>query len=368
MRVVLLAQGPVEVASSRTRVFAFVPHLERAGIEVDILVWNPADFVARTVRGQVSPRGHLRRLIHNLRVALRLARRAHGSDAVLIQKVVLPPWCLRLLRRRTRRLVFDYDDALNALAPGDERGMRGVIRRARLRRLAACLAASDLVVVENAPNREFAERYCPQTVTITGPIDTERYHPPAGKPPGDTIVLGWIGSPSTTGYLRLIEPALTELARRGRSIALHLIGAAPYDLNGVTVLQFPWSLDGELAALSTFDVGVMPLTNDPWSRGKGGYKILQYMAMGIPTVASPVGVNAEIVQDGVTGFLAADVDAWVRALETLVTSAALRQRMGAAARADAVARYSLAHEAPRWIDALIARPSSSTPAMSEAVR
>ncbi len=369
MRLVLLAQGPDEVASSRTRVFAYVPHLERAGIRAEVLVWNTADFVARTQRGRVSPLGHLRRAAHNIRVALRLARRARGSDAVFIQKVVLPAWYLRLLRRRSGRVVFDYDDALYALAPGDDRGLRAIIRRRRISRFTACLAASDLVVLENAPNREFTQRYCPQTLTITGPIDTERYRPATVEWRGDTVVLGWIGSPSTTGYLRLIEPALTELARRGRAIAVHLIGAGPWDLPGVPVRHVPWSLEHEVEALATFDIGLMPLTDDPWSRGKGGYKILQYMAMGLPTVASPVGVNADIVRDGVTGVLARDVDGWVRALDMLVTDALARRRMGAAARAEVVAGYSLDHYAPQWIGGVLAGASVPAAApMSEAAR
>jgi glycosyltransferase involved in cell wall biosynthesis len=367
VRVVLLAQGSEIVASSRTRVFAYLPHVARAGAEADVLVWNPERFVARTQQGNVSILGHARRFLYNLRVAVRLARRAAGSDAVLVQKVVLPAWYLRLLRRRTGRLVFDYDDALYALAPGHERGVRGVIRRARVRRFAACLAESDAVLVENAPNREFAERHCRETVTITGPIDTERYRPAPPRPETGPVVIGWIGTPWTSGYLQLAAPALAELARRGRSIAVHLIGAAPWSFDGVPVRQVPWSLESEVAALATFDLGLMPLTDDPWARGKGGYKILQYMAMGIPTVASPVGLNGELVRDGVTGFLATDSEGWVRALDALVTDAEARRRMGAAARAEAVARYSLEHYAPIWLRALGAPVPAALP-VAEAVR
>ena len=362
MRVVLLAQGPPEVASSRTRVFAFVPSLHQAGIQTDVLVWNSRDYVAQTRRGRVSARGHVRRLAHNLRAARSLLRLAEGSDAVLIQKVVLPAWYLRLVRRRTRRLVFDYDDALYALAPGDERGARAVIRRRRLRRVTACLAASDLVVLENEANRAFAERHGATTLTITGPIDTERYRPPSSRPRDDRVVLGWIGSPSTTGYLKLVEGAVAALARAGRPIVVHLIGAAPWTVPGVSVRHVPWTLDGEVDALATFDVGLMPLTDDPWSRGKGGYKILQYMAMGVPTVASPVGINAELVRDGITGLLATSEDGWRRALDVLVADAAARRRMGAAARVEAVTRYSLGYYAPLWVRGVTGTlPTAATP-------
>jgi len=118
------------------------------------------------------------------------------------------------------------------------------------------------------------------------------------------------------------------------------------------VIQTPWTLAGEVDALATFDVGLMPLTDDPWSRGKGGYKILQYMAMGIPTVASPVGVNRDLVEHGVTGFLADTSDEWVTALERLATDASLRRQMGDAARRAALDRHSIDHHAPALVQAL----------------
>jgi glycosyltransferase involved in cell wall biosynthesis len=105
--------------------------------------------------------------------------------------------------------------------------------------------------------------------------------------------------------------------------------------------------------LATFDIGIMPVTDDPWSRGKGGYKILQYMAMGIPAVASPVGINADLIRDGETGLLAVDEQAWAAALGRLVADPAARSRMGAAARADVVARFSLAHYTPEFLGALL---------------
>ena len=364
MRVLLLAQGPPRVASSRTRAFAWLPHLRRAGLEHDVLVWNTERFVARTLTGRAPLVAHARNALHQLRVLGRLVRQAGRYDAIYVQKVVLPPWLLRRLKRGGHRLVFDYDDALYVVTPGLERGLRGLVRRWRVRRFAACLAESDLVTLENEPNREYTRRYCPSTLLITGPIDTERYQP-APRPTRPEVVLGWIGSPSTTHYLRLLEPALAELVRRGRRVTLHLIGAGAYESPHVPVRAFAWDLATEVEALGTFDVGLMPLTDDPWARGKGGYKILQYMAMGIPTVASPVGINSEMLRHGQTGFLAGDVDGWIAALDTLILDRARRLEMGQAARADALARYSLEHYAPAFIHALVragalpARPSAA---------
>ena len=351
MSVLFLIQGPPEVASSRTRAFAYLPALRAARVTTEVYVWNSKGFVARQIRGRVPIASHARNMLHRLLVAMQVLLTSGRHQAIYVQKVILPRWFLRVLKRGGRRLVFDYDDALYALAPGQEQGMRSFVRRRRIRRFTNCLGAADLVVIENEPNRCLTEQFCPRTLTITGPIDTERYRP-MPRPVEDEIVLGWIGSPSTTSYLRILEPVLRELSTRSR-IALHVIGAAPFSMTGVAVRHFPWTLDSEVAQLARFDIGLMPLSDDPWSRGKGGYKILQYMAMGIPTVASPVGINQDLIRDGETGWLAADGPAWERALGRLIADAGERTRMGTRARSDVVNRFSLEHYAPQFLDALL---------------
>jgi glycosyltransferase involved in cell wall biosynthesis len=356
--VLFLIQGPPEVASSRTRAYAYLPILASAGVRTEVHVWNSPSFVARQMRGRVPFLSHAANSLGRLLVAWRVLRASRRHDAIYIQKVILPRWFLRALKSRGRRLVFDYDDALYALAPGQEIGVRALVRRHRIRRFTNCLSAADLVVIENEPNRSMTERFCPRTLTITGPIDTERYRPFARIATAE-VVIGWVGSPSTTSYLRMVEPVLRQLSTRYR-IALHLIGAAPITMEGVVVRQFPWTLDSEVAELAKFDIGIMPLTDDPWSRGKGGYKLLQYMAMGIPAVASPVGINAELIRDGETGLLAPDERAWEDALERLVAGAALRRDLGAAARADVVGRFSLEHYVPLFLDALLPADAQGT--------
>jgi glycosyltransferase involved in cell wall biosynthesis len=356
--VLFLIQGPRQVASSRTRAFGYLPHLSERGVETEVLVWNSDGFVAAQQRGAVSIWGHAANAIRHAAIALRAVVTVRRHAAVYVQKVVLPRWLLRLLKRGGRRLVFDYDDALYALAPGEDRGVRSLLRRVRTRRFTGCLAEADLVVIENDPNRQVTERFCPRTITITGPIDTDLYRPSA-RPPAEEVVLGWIGSPSTTSYLNLIAPAIRAVASR-RRVALHLIGARPFEIPGVMVRHFTWTLDTEVRDLAAFDIGLMPLTDDPWSRGKGGYKILQYMALGIPTVASPVGINVDLVTDGETGLLAADERQWTEALDRLVSDAPLRTALGRRARAEAVARFSLAHYAPIFVDHLL--PSGAHPA------
>lgn len=352
MDLLILALGPPPVASSRTRVFAYLPFLEAAGVRYHLLVWQSDRFVAVTRQRQVPVLEHLRNYLHQLGVLVRLLLRVRSCHTVYVQKVVLPAWVLRWLKAGGRRLVFDFDDALYALAPGQDRGLRGGIRRRRAQRFERMLKASDLVVIENDINRDYAGQYCRQLLTITGPIDTARYQPVTGR--RGPVILGWIGSPSTTGYLDFLRPVLQELTRRGHALVLHLIGAAPFDLPGVEVRRSPWTIDTEVRELGTFDVGLMPLTDDPWSRGKGGYKILQYMAMGIPTVASPIGINVDLVLHGTTGFLGSTVDEWLAALEALITDPERRRAIGERARREALEQHSLERHAPTILRALAA--------------
>jgi glycosyltransferase involved in cell wall biosynthesis len=360
MRVLILAQGPEQVASSRTRVFAYLPHLQRAAVKYDLLVWNSDRFIRCTLKGAVPLVEHVRNHVRHVAIVARILARRRRYSTFFIQKVILPRWVLSILKLGKRRLVFDYDDALYALGPAQDRGPRAWVRRSRIRSFFGMLSASDVVLLENDPNRTLTEHYCRDIVTITGPIDTMRYQP-RPRSAGSEVVLGWVGSPSTTGYLEMLKPVLQELVQRGRAIRLHLVGARRFETPGVTITQTPWALETEVDALATFDIGLMPLTDDPWSRGKGGYKILQYMAMGIPTVASSVGINAQLVQDGVTGFLADAPGAWLCALDRLIGDPTLRSRMGNAARVAALNRHSLEYHAPSLMRALVsASPAKET--------
>jgi glycosyltransferase involved in cell wall biosynthesis len=207
------------------------------------------------------------------------------------------------------------------------------------------------VVAGNAYLADYARRAGAKRIeVIPTVIDLGRYRVKdadhIGKQPEVAFIIGWIGSPSTARYLRDIAPALAEVCREGRA-RVRLIGSGQIELPGVPVEVLPWREDTEVDEICGFDVGIMPLPDEPWARGKCGFKLIQYMACGLPVVASPVGVNSEIVEDGVNGFLAQDTLEWVVALERLIAAAELRHRLGAAGRAKVGARYCLDVTAPR---------------------
>jgi glycosyltransferase involved in cell wall biosynthesis len=172
-------------------------------------------------------------------------------------------------------------------------------------------------------------------------------------------VVGWIGTPTTAGYLRAIVPVLAQ-ACRARPFQLRVAGAGlPIAIDGMDVDNAAWTLQDEVALFSVCDIGVYPLPDDEWAKGKCGFKAIQFMACGVPVVASAVGVNREIIEDGVNGFLAASEREWVEKLTLLAGDATLRKQLGEAARQTIFDRYSLHVNAPRMAAALRAALDTS---------
>jgi glycosyltransferase involved in cell wall biosynthesis len=281
------------------------------------------------------------------RRTLAAARLARRHDVVVVQRILPHPALQRLLARSCRSLLFDFDDAIyttHASATEPE-------PRAR-ERFAHALALADVAIAATPHLAAAAAPHCGRVVVVPSAVDCERYRPRprAGAVPRE-VTIGWIGRDSTTMYLEPILPVLARLRREHPELRVRLVGAVPG--TGAGIAECPtWSLATELDELARFDVGIMPLTDDDWARGKGGYKLLQYFACGIPAVASPVGVNRELVRDGETGFLASDERAWEDRLALLLRDRDLRSRMGGAARRAAEEEHSLARVAPRLLAVL----------------
>jgi glycosyltransferase involved in cell wall biosynthesis len=181
-------------------------------------------------------------------------------------------------------------------------------------------------------------------------VDINRYSIRAKT--GDQFRIGWIGSPVTAPYLELIREALGEVIKKTNA-RLVLVGAGDWDpLQGMEKEVLPWSEDSEVAHIQSFDVGIMPLPDGPFEQGKCGYKLIQYMACGLPVVASPVGVNTCIIEQGKTGFLASSNTDWVQALIMLSKDTGMRGALGKAGRKKVEQEYSLQVTAPRLLEIL----------------
>lgn len=270
---------------------------------------------------------------------LRMLAAAREHDVVVLQKKTsLHAFELKLLRRANPRLVFDMDDAVMFHELEHHRPLSGKNFRKFLRTIDHCSA----VVAGNSFLARFAEPNCAKVSVLPTPIDLRRYVPKHYDDAldGSTVTIGWLGVAGNLHYLRRLSVVLASLAEEFPSLRLKIVSNQSVDIPGITTVFEPWSLAGEIESLRSFDIGVMPLDDTLWARGKCGYKILQYMGVAVPTVASPVGINAEFVAPGDTGFLAQTQEEWRAALASLVADHSLRRRMGEAGRRRLEARYS----------------------------
>lgn len=207
------------------------------------------------------------------------------------------------------------------------------------------------VMAGNPYLAEYAGQVNANVTIVPTTIDTEKYTVTERTNESAMPTIGWTGSFSTVQHLDTLRSGLQKLARQTR-FRLRVIGTPSYEFDGIDVEAMPWQSETELEDLRSIDIGIMPLPDDAWSKGKCGLKALQFMALGIPTVCSPVGVNTEIIQDGQNGFLARSENEWLEKLSRLLHSAELRNLLGRAGRATVDSRYSAKVQAPRVYDLL----------------
>lgn len=252
-------------------------------------------------------------------------------ELVFIQRFFLSGVFLNLLKRRNTVIIYDFDDAIFLDKSGSN---------SNYKKCTTMLKAADHIIISTKELEAFCHNQgFYKTSIITTPIDVERFKPKQVTTHVPVIV-GWIGSPHTSSFLKNIQESLSEVSK-STPIKLLVIGASDnFNLEGVEVELHPWKYNEEPALLGRMDIGIMPLPNEKYAKGKGGYKLFQYMAAGIPVIASPVGINSEIVKHGVNGFLAHDHKDWVNYITLLSNDANLRSQIGMIGRKEAIEKYS----------------------------
>lgn len=260
---------------------------------------------------------------------------AQAFDGILLHRKMLNPWDAFWLRRQRKRVVYDFDDAIMYSDRRPE-----VISHGRFRRFGRSVALSCMAIAGNPYLANHAKRYSPNVRVLPTAVDVGSYRVSERGTDDRHVRLVWIGSDSTLKYLREIAPALEELGRHLRNVTLRIVCNAFFDLRNLRVEKRVWSKQTQAADLAGSDIGLAPLPDDPFTRGKCGFKILQYQAAGLPVVASPVGVNASYVRDGATGYAAHNHTEWVDRLGRLVQNRDLRTRMGQAGLSE-VARFDV---------------------------
>ena len=340
MRVTFLTEGTL-APSSRFRVQQFLPYFEQAGIECRVIpgygdAYNRIAATRLGVPYKLAARS--RRLLGGLG--------AGSADVLFIQRPILPFSAApeAILQRINPRIIFDVDDAV-FLGP-DSRP--APLRRKTFDRcvqLSAHYIAGNDYLAENGGHPE-------KTSVIPTVIDTDRYVPRAlSSAPKPQTVIGWIGSQTTLRYIDQVLPALRAVRDRHSDVVVRIVCShMPAHLAAEERFEFvPWSKEGEIAAIQSFDIGIMPMEDTEVSLGKCGFKMIQYMATGVAVVASPIGANEAIFRGSNAGALARSHEEWLESLSALVGDRARRSECGVSARHHAVEHYSIHAVLPRYL-------------------
>ncbi|MCX7857420.1 MAG: glycosyltransferase family 4 protein [Deltaproteobacteria bacterium] len=318
LKIAFFIQGQ-NVAASRLRVLQYLPHLRELDIE-PLVTEYPKSIVSW----------------------VRMLKLLRHHDGVFFQRKRPPLFFLALIKAMRKKVIFDFDDAImfkNSLS----KNPYSLRRKMSFKRI---MRFSDLVIAGNSFLREEALRYNKNVQVLPTPINgTKYYMKPQNS--GTEVILGWIGGHVSIHYLESYKEVWEEIGRRFKNVSLTIICDTFIQTNFIKINFVPWSVETEVEELSKIDIGIMPLFEDMWSRGKCGFKIIQYLGMGIPCVCTPVGINRDIVQDGVEGFWATTKEEWVDKISILVQDPQLRRQMGERGRQKVLRDYTVEVCAPK---------------------
>jgi glycosyltransferase involved in cell wall biosynthesis len=363
VKVLFLTDGSIKHSSTRYRVHKYLDYLEKEGVECLVLRFRPK----------------------NIGEILKMKQTLKDHDVIFLQKVLLSFMQARALRRFNPRIIYDLDDALflkpdyikyikwldiSYLPSRNWKERMGSLTffssLGRKFRPLMMLRLSRHVIVGNSFLQGYAKKYNNEVTVIPTSIDLERYIEklkPKPVPSRDKLIIGWIGTSGNLVHLRTLKGVFRSLGKRYKNLFLKIVcDEFPSDLGngrgkrkkspehlleGISIIKKKWSLEEEIEDLSSFDIGIMPLIESDYAKGKCGFKILQYMGMKIPVVASPVGINGEIIIDGVNGFTASEEEEWIDKLSRLIENPDLRQRLGKEGFGTVEKNYTVEVNAPK---------------------
>jgi glycosyltransferase involved in cell wall biosynthesis len=348
VRILFLPRYGPQGASSRYRIWQYVPLFQRAGHDVEVQPLLEDGYLEELYtagrRGwKWLAAGYVRRLLGTARM--------RRFDAIICEQEIwpfLPDFIEALAERLSRRFFVDYDDAAYA------NYARWPMFRTKISRV---MAVAEAVVVGNSYLAAYARQFARRVSVIPTVVDLARYPRHRDRAADDAVRVAWIGTPVTARLLKPLMPVMERLQTQHPRLSFCFIGAGDGFLrNGLRAEIVQWSEQTETDQLSKCDIGIMPLPDDEFMRGKCGLKLIQYMASSLPVVASPVGVNREIVEEGTNGFLAVTGDEWFEKLDSLVRHPELRLRLGEAGRTKVESSYTLEHGFAKWQETLEESP------------
>ena len=351
MKILFWVPYPHEGASNRVRVEQYLPYLKKENFESALHpFWSNAAFKILYEKGN-----YFKKIFFFLEgVTSRFSDifQIFRYDAVFIHREAFPLGsCFfeSVVKFFKKPIIFDFDDAI--FLPFTSPQNNFIEKFKKPEKVAKIIRLSNCVIAGNDYLAEFALRHNRNVSVIPTSVDLDKYYP-ITRDTGKKIVIGWIGSITTTDFLKQMRGVFTKLSERFSGVKFKIIGGNFDNGKISSVICIPWSLEEEVGQLRTFDIGIMPMPDNEWTRGKCGFKAILYMSMAIPSVCSPVGINKEIITDGVNGFLAADEGQWIEKLALLIEDCGLRNKMGVEARKTVEEKYSVKVNAPKFIAVL----------------
>ncbi|OHB36969.1 MAG: hypothetical protein A2Y09_06600 [Planctomycetes bacterium GWA2_39_15] len=314
-----------EHPASRYRVLQYVPYLKESQIESKVAIFP--DSVCKWMK---------------------LFSEIQDYNVIFIQKKRLWHWHLWYLKRKNIKIIYDFDDAIMFKSPVDGGG-RSFKRQ---RTFARMVKYSDQVIAGNQYLKSHALPYNKNINIIPTAIDTSRYTIKDYSLDKKKVTIGWIGSKSSIPFLKVLTPAFDHLANQYKNIELKIICNDFFECNKMPVIKKMWALEDENSDLQDIDIGLAPLPNHEWTKGKCATKLLQYLSIGIPVVSSPVGVHNEIIREGINGLFASSIKEWIEKIDFLIKDRSSRERMGLEGRKTVESSYSLKANVPKFIDVI----------------
>lgn len=348
MKVLFLVPYPLEGASYRYRVHQFLPYLEKEGIQYKI-----SSFMSKKFYKIVYKKRYLlKKILYTLegigrRFINALVLFKYNIIFIHLESSPFPLLMIEYLAKLLHKpLIYDLDDALFMETTNGSK-VRKILKSHK--KISRIISMSSHIIVCNNFLKNFAAQYIneKQITIIPTPIDTKKFF--YKNKNTSTLCIGWIGSHSTFQYLKTILDIFPLIAQK-YSFILKIVGApVKVSLPGVTIVQKGWSLNSEIDDFQSLDIGLYPLINDAWVKGKTGFKPIQYMAAGVPCIASDIEHNREIIKNGLNGFLVNTKDEWINTISTLLSEHSLRKKITQEGRKTVEEHFSLKVHAPLFV-------------------
>lgn len=325
MKKVLFLIQDHKMPSSRVRVINLLPELQKAGINPSILKY-PKKFSDR----------------------ITVFKSLKKFDIIFLQKKLLSPFEVKIVRRLSNKFFFDFDDAIYYRHDLSE----SLESRTRYVKFRSVVRNADLVVAGNRILFNYASQFNKNIIIIPSAVETRNIPMNDHTNPNERVIIGWVGGEINLLHLKLLIPLFQKLAK-DYNIQIRILSSGTIDIPSVDVKYIPWRLETQEQEIAFFDIGVMPLPKNKHTEGKCGYKALQYMAAAVPPVVSDVGINRDIVEHGRTGFVVTSIDEFYKAIKDLIENMELRREMGINARRRAEKYFSVPVIGRRLADTLM---------------